>query len=447
LTEITSTLWDELIAGVRAQRPELSTEVLAEIRPGSIAGGELAVYVDSSDLLDALKLRYTKVFVETLQSLTGHLIGVRFVGDSTNVESLKEAANLEMSQAFQLPTPSAPLNEENVFDNLVVGPCNRLAHAACLAVCDSPGRTYNPMFIHGNSGLGKTHLLQACCWRISNRNPDAQILYLSCEAFINDFIEAVEEGRLHSFRYRYRHIDLLVIDDIHFLAKHEQTQDEFFHTFNTLYQTHRQIIVSADVPPSGITSVEERLITRFNWGLVARVEEPCFETRVAILRKKSRLRAVSLPEDVIAFIASRIDPNPRALEGAVVTLRGMSSAADRPIDLEMAQELFGERPAGQHDVSVDAILEAVIARFDVRLGDLQGRSRSRSFTLPRQVCMYLIYAKTRHSLKEIGGYFGGRDHTTVLHACRTIKNLSERDPDFRSTLGDLEDQLMREASK
>lgn len=333
------------------------------------------------------------------------------------------------------PHEQLRLNPSYTFDNFVVAPSNRLAHAACVAVCEAPGKAYNPLFLHGTVGLGKSHLLQAICHRLLDREGRINILYLSCESFINQFIASVERGEIEDFRYRYRHLDVLVIDDVHFLADKERTQEEFFHTFNTLYQSQRQVILSSDSPPHEIPHLEERLVSRFKWGLVARLDRPSFETRVAIVAKKARIRGVELPDEVIRYVARIIDTNVRELEGAVTRIAAQSSLTKVPITLEMAREVLADAlPREPRLVSVPAIIDAVTRRFGVRISDLQGKKRNKSVTLPRQICMHLARRLTKLSLEEIGGYFGGRDHTTVLHAERKIEDALKGDAELRGTI-------------
>jgi chromosomal replication initiator protein len=291
-------------------------------------------------------------------------------------------------------------------------------------------------------GLGKTHLLQAVCQRLLERHDEARILYLSCDSFINQFINAIETGDMNQFRFRYRNVDMLVIDDIHFLAGRDRTQEEFFHTFNTLYQQHKQIILSADCPPSEIPELEERLVSRFNWGLVARIEKPCYETRLAILQKKARMRGLALPEDVICYIAAKVENNTRELEGAITKLQGMSLIQDGRIDLELAKAALGETAtAEQKRITIQQIFDAVTKYYNVKMSDLQSKKRHKSVAFPRQVCMYLARRHTRYSLEEIGGYFGGRDHTTVLHAERKIGGDVNNDREIARQLTSLENQL------
>jgi len=336
------------------------------------------------------------------------------------------------------------LNPLYTFDNFVTGPCNRLAHAAALAVSEMPGRAYNPLFIHASVGLGKSHLLQAVCHRLLQTRPDTAATYLSCEDFVNRFITAIERGRAEDFRYRFRHLDILVIDDIHFLADKDRTQEEFFHTFNTLYQAQKQVILSSDSPPHEIPSVEQRLVSRFKWGLVVRVDQPSYETRVAIVRKKAKLRGQSLPEEVIQHIATVVDTNNRELEGAVVRVLGYASLCNRQVDLALAKEALRDLVgAAERTFTIQNIVDAVLSRYNSRLSDLQSKRRAQSVTMPRQVCMYLARRLTNQSLEEIGAFFGGRDHTTVLHAERKIQRLVNHDPAFRGLVEAIERDARR----
>jgi chromosomal replication initiator protein len=340
------------------------------------------------------------------------------------------------------PHEQLRLNPNNTLDNFVVAPNNRLAHAAGTAVCDAPGQAYNPLFLHGTVGLGKTHLLQAICQRLLQRRSDVHILYLSCESFVNQFIASVERGELEQFRYRYRHVDVLVIDDIHFLADKERTQEEFFHTFNTLYQAQRQVILSSDSPPHEIPHLEERLVSRFKWGLVARLDKPSFETRVAIVAKKAKLRGVEIPDDVIAFIARTVDTNIRELEGAVTRVGAQVQLGGGPITLETAREVLSDvMPRRPREVTVPEIIASVVKRYGVRVADLQSKKRNKSISTPRQVAMYLSRRLTKLSLEEIGGYFGGRDHTTVLHADRKIEELAGEETELKSMLASLTEEI------
>jgi len=312
-----------------------------------------------------------------------------------------------------------------------------LAHAAAIAIAEAPGKSYNPLFIHSSVGMGKTHLLQACSHQIKAANPHLNILYLSCENFVNEFIAAVERGELESFRYSYRHVDVLAIDDIHFLANKERTQEEFFHTFNTLYHSQKQIVLSSDSPPREIPSLEERLVTRFKWGLVAKIEPPELETRIVIVYMKAKLLNRKIPQDVVEYIASNVTTNIRELEGAVVRVLGISALTNRPLDLKLVRETLKEARVPRPRVGITDIQAAVAEYFNLKVADLQGKRRLRSIAFPRQICMYLAKELTSLSLVEIGGYFGGRDHTTVLYAIDKIKKSIERDPSLVETISGL----------
>jgi chromosomal replication initiator protein len=309
------------------------------------------------------------------------------------------------------------LNEDYVFDNFVRGPSNQLANAAAVAVADAPAQAYNPLFLHGSVGLGKTHLLQAICQSVLQRRPDTRILYLSCETFVNQFISSVEAGDLEDFRYRYRHVDMLLIDDIHFLAKKERTQEEFFHTFNTLYNSKKQIVLSCDSPPREIPTLEDRLVSRFKWGLVTQIEEPDHETRVSIVRRKAERRGAALPEGVGELIADNIATNVRELEGAVLRVLGYASLTGKALTMDLAREALRDviQPK-ERKVTIETILRTVSDHYGVKASEITGKRRHKSISLPRQVCMYLARRLTEYSLVEIGGQFGGRDHTTVIYA-------------------------------
>ncbi len=332
------------------------------------------------------------------------------------------------------------LNEDYVFEHFVVGPSNQLAHAASLAVANAPAQAYNPLFLHGSVGLGKTHLQHAICARVLAKKPEAKIIYLSCETFVNQFISAVEAGDMEDFRYRYRHVDMLLIDDIHFLARKERTQEEFFHTFNTLYNSRKQIVLSSDSPPREIPTLEDRLVSRFKWGLVTEIEQPDHETRVAIVRQKAERRGTTLPDGIAELIADNISTNVRELEGAVLRVIGYASLSGKPLTLDVAREALRDvvQPK-ERKVTIETILRTVAEHFGVKSSEITGKRRHKSISLPRQVCMYLARHLTEYSLVEIGGQFGGRDHTTVIYANEKIA----RELELRPRLKEDMDQIVR----
>ena len=357
---------------------------------------------------------------------------------------LMEPRVIVTSHSRNVPTryDSLVVNPDYNFRNFVVGPGNRMAHAAAMAIAANPGRVYNPFFVHAGVGLGKTHLLQAICLQIAETNPDARMYYTSCEGFVTQFFESVQHGEMADFRHRFRDVDVLVIDDIHFLAKRESSQEEFFNTFNALFQANKQIILSCDAPPEDIPELEERLVSRFKWGLVTKIDPPIFETRASILKTKAAIRGLTLTDDVACFIASRINTNIRELEGAIVKLHIQSTVEGRPIDLALAKEALGDHAAEpKGEPTLDAVIGAVTEFYNVRVAELQSKGRQRSIVLPRQVCMYLARKCTHRSLAEIGGFLGGRDHTTVMHAVDTIERKRQTQDDFDHIVRSLEERI------
>ncbi len=359
------------------------------------------------------------------------------------------ARTLAFTYKLQAPGPDvrdAPaLNENYTFKQFVIGPSNRLAHAAATAVSENLHTAYNPLFIHSAVGLGKTHLLQAICHKLLARAEKPLIAYISCEDFVNLFMSAVQGGDIDSFRHRFRHADVFVVDDVHFLTSRERTQEEFFHTFNTLYNAGRQIIVSSDSAPPEIPKIEERLLSRFKWGLVAEIEPPTYETRLEIIRRKALMRGHELPTEVAQILASRMTTNVREMEGAVLKLIGYASLLGRAIDTGLAEEVLRGTMSAQlaQQVSMDEVLAAVTTHFKVSLSALQSEVRSRSLVFPRQVAMYLGRQLTSLSLEETGSYLGGRDHSTVKHACDKIHRLLATDAQLRATMRLLKRWILR----
>ncbi|MCH7545265.1 MAG: chromosomal replication initiator protein DnaA [Planctomycetes bacterium] len=424
-----------------------------DIEPLEISGGTLRLLVKEPVQLKYLQRCCVEQFTEAAQSVTGRLLAVRFVGDADLVESHPaprddsinpEFVNGDSTDRGLLSSDDDMLiSPDYSFDNFIVGPGNRLAHAASYAVAQKPGRAYNPLFIHGGVGLGKTHLLQAICQLAIRHRPSMRIYYVSCNGFMTQFLDAVQAGLMAQFRHRFRNVDILVIDDIHDLSKRDRTQEEFFHTFNSLYQTGRQIILSSDALPNEIPDLEERLTSRFNCGLVARIEKPCYETRVAIVKNKSNLRNLDLPDDVASYIAAKIDSNIRELEGAITKIQGLALISNTPINLDLAKQAIGE-PTGSSqsaNPTIQEIIDAITGYYDVKLTDLLSKRRHKSIALPRQIGMWLARKHTRFSLEEIGSYFGGRDHTTVMHAIRMIDSKRERDNTLDMDVTRLEDQI------
>jgi chromosomal replication initiator protein len=435
---VSDRIWSDILGTLRHQQPALYRPWFNTLQPAGIDNGVIELGTATADQHLYLQQHCRTALGEAARSVTGRLVTFTL---------LPPPAAPEPRLTFEEDTEHLVLDPDYTFDGFVTGPCNRLAHAACQAAADRPGQVYNPLFIHGDVGLGKTHLLQAACHHIRSRQPDARILYISCETFTNHFVEAIERGAMHQFRYRYRHVDALVIDDIQFLAARERSREEFFHTFNTLFQSRKQIVLSADESPRDIPSLEDRLISRFSWGLVARIELPCLETRMAILQKKAKLRCADIPEDVLHYVAASVESNTRELEGALTRILAIAEQYGGRVDLEIARQATGMNGrTPKRAISISAILDLVTHRYNVRLADLQGKRRNRSLAFPRQVCMYLARDLTRLSLGEIGGHFGGRDHTTVLHAVRTIQAHRERDSQLETDLIEMTEMLRRSAA-
>ena len=435
---------EKLLAFIREQDPGACRHWFEEIQPIECVDGVLTLFVDEPVRLKYLERCCCEQFTRAARSTMSDVTTVRFVDEHQPGAELVNGDVTSGGFTHSGYEEDMLLSPNHTFDNFVVGPDNRLAHAASVAVSKKPALAYNPLFIHGGVGLGKTHLLQAICRTSMENHPSLRIYYTSCNGFMTQFLDAVQEGGLSSFRHRFRSYDLLVIDDIHDLSKRGPSQEEFFHTFNSLYQAGRQIVLSSDAPPNDIPELEERLISRFNCGLVANVERPCYETRVAIIKSKARIRNLTLPDDVSSYIAAKIDTNIREIEGAITKLEGLSLVNNSPINLSLAKKAIGERSRsrGKNQLSIQGIIEAITSYFDLKLADLLSKRRNKSIALPRQIGMYLARKHTRFSLEEIGGYFGGRDHTTVMHAVRTIDQRRSSDARLDRDLIRLEELLV-----
>jgi chromosomal replication initiator protein len=336
-------------------------------------------------------------------------------------------------------------NPKNTFDTFVVGPNNNFAYAAAKAVAESPGKAYNPLFLYGGVGLGKTHLLQAIGQHVAASKKGARVAYVSSEKFTNEYIEAIQNNKLVAFRKKYRQSEVLLIDDIQFLAGKERIQEEFFHTFNALHESHKQIVLTCDRPASEIQGLEQRLVSRFEWGQTADVQAPDVETRLAILKKKAQLMNVTLPDEIINFLATRIRTNIRRLEGALIRVASFASLTGKKLTVEVVEGLLREilHEEGRQTISIEVIQKKVAEHFDIRLADMTSKRRPENIAFPRQIAMYLSRQMTESSLNTIGEAFGGRDHGTVLHAYRLVKDRMDVDPNVRHVVGYLEKQLIR----
>ncbi|MGH9930243.1 MAG: chromosomal replication initiator protein DnaA [Pyrinomonadaceae bacterium] len=348
-----------------------------------------------------------------------------------------------LATARQILDPA--LNSKYTFDNFVVGSCNQFAHAASVAVAEAPGKTYNPLYLYGGVGLGKTHLMHACGHAIKQRNPHLTVSYLSSERFMNELINSIRYDKTQSFREQYRSVDVLLIDDIQFMAGKERTQEEFFHTFNTLYEQQKQIVISSDCPPREIPTLEERLHSRFEWGLIADLEPPDLETKVAILKRKAEALGFLIPDDVAMFIATRVKNNVRELEGSLIRLVAISSLRGIPVSKELAKDAIRNIASEEEPgvITIEQIQKVVAANYKLTVDRLVSRSNSQQVAFPRQIAMYLCKKLTKHSYPEIGRAFGGKHHTTVIHSCEKINLLSATDALFHKRLLNLSEGLQK----
>ena len=363
----------------------------------------------------------------------------------SRVEQSSEPPQARIQEKESEAASNHGMNPRNSFETFVVGSNNQFAHAAALAVAQSPAKTYNPLFIYGGVGLGKTHLMQAIGQQVMDRKKNFKVMYLSSEKFTNEFIDAIQHNTLVKFRKRYRQSDVLLIDDIHFLAGKERSQEEFFHTFNTLFDGRKQIVLSSDRPASEITNLEQRLVSRFEWGLTAELQPPDIETRMAILRKKAQALHVQLAQEVLDFLAQRVRSNVRRLEGALMRVASFVSLSGREISRETVEQLLRDilQEEAKKTVTIDQIQKKVAEHFDVRLADMTSKRRPANIAFPRQVAMYLARRHTKASLNEIGDAFGGRDHGTVLHACKTVCVRMQKEDQVRQLILLLDTQLER----
>jgi chromosomal replication initiator protein len=336
-------------------------------------------------------------------------------------------------------------NPKNTFDTFVVGANNNFSYAAAKAVAEAPGKSYNPLFLYGGVGLGKTHLLHAIGQHVSGTRKGSRVAYVSSEKFTNEYIDGIQNNQLAKFRKKYRQTDVLLIDDIQFLAGKERIQEEFFHTFNALHEAHKQIVLTCDRPASEIQGLENRLVSRFEWGLVTDLQPPDIEMRLAILNKKAQLMSVVLPDEVINFLATRIRTNIRRLEGALIRVVSYASLTGKKLSIEVVESLLREilHEEGRQTISIEVIQKKVAEHFDIRLADMTSKRRPENIAFPRQIAMYLSRQMTESSLNTIGEAYGGRDHGTVLHACRLVKDRMEVDPNVRQVVNYLEKQLLR----
>jgi len=410
----------------------------------NVQGNTMVVEVQNQFNQDILSTRYLPLIKNSALQILNKEYEFEFV--LPNLSKTQDLEKLSLKQKEKLQDPlntQSNLNPRYTFDTFVVGNSNRLAHAAALAVAEAPAKAYNPLFIYGGVGLGKTHLMHSIAHYIAAKNSNSKILYASSEKFTNELINSIRDDKNEAFRNKYRNIDVLLIDDIQFVVGKERTQEEFFHTFNTLHDANKQIIISSDRPPKEIETLEERLRSRFEWGLIADIQPPDLETRIAILRKKAELEGLSVPEDILLFIAKTIISNIRELEGALNRIIAFSSLANRPITVELAYEALKDLISRDKPkvITSEYIQEVVAEHFHLRPEEFKSSKRTRSISYPRQIAMYLSRKLTDLSLPKIGKKFGGRDHTTIIHGYEKISKEMKTDIELTQTINELEKKI------
>jgi chromosomal replication initiator protein len=438
-------LWQHTLAELRERLGKQNFETwIKPIRFREQQGNEIRLDVPNKFFRDWVMDHFIGPIEEALGSTASHEIKV-CLNVNQDLQSQDVSARSERKLERERERPHRTGNNliaKYTFENFVIGASNQFAHAASMAVANQPGEHYNPLFIYGGVGLGKTHLVNAIGHRAAARRSGLTVVYLSSESFMNELIGSLRRDRMDEFKTKFRNVDLLILDDVQFIAGKERTQEEFFHTFNSLYESHKQIVITSDKFPKEIPGLEDRLRNRFEWGLIADIQPPDMETRVAILQKKAETEAVQLPHDVAIFLASNIDSNVRELEGSLTRLGAFSSLTRSTITVELAKEVLRNTLKGaQREVTVESIQKTICDYYNIKLGDLKAKRRTKNIAFPRQVAMYLCRKYTETSFPAIGDKFGGRDHSTVIHASKTIEKKIKEDPYMQTTIEKLERNL------
>jgi len=440
-------LWNAALANIekKISKPSFDTW-LKSTKAHSLQGNLLVITAPNEFARDWLEERYSQLISEILYEITGEELSVKFIIPQNQNESENDVAlppKKVKRDEDHGDFPQGILNQKYTFDTFVIGSGNRFAHAASLAVAEAPAKAYNPLFIYGGVGLGKTHLMHAIGHYVLDHNPAAKVVYLSSEKFTNEFINSIRDNKAENFRNKYRNVDILLIDDIQFLAGKESTQEEFFHTFNALHEESKQIIISSDRPPREIPTLEDRLRSRFEWGLITDITPPDLETRIAILRKKAKAEGLDIPNEVMLYIANQIDSNIRELEGALIRVVAYSSLINKDINADLAAEALKDIiPSSKPKViTIHEIQKVVGEHYSIKLEDFKAKKRTKSVAFPRQIAMYLSRELTDYSLPKIGEEFGGRDHTTVIHAHEKISKLLQSDSTLQKQMKELHELL------
>ena len=440
-------IWAKTLETIKSELSEVSFNTwIKSCEPISISADTITISVPNSFTQDILDKRYKDLVANSIEVVCSKLYKIEFViaSEAFEKEEIKDTSSNSSSKSIVVNDEmSSTLNPTYTFNSFVIGNSNRFAHAASLAVAESPAKAYNPLFIYGGVGLGKTHLMHAIGHYILDNNPSAKVVYVSSEKFTNELINAIKDDKNEDFRNKYRNVDVLLIDDIQFIAGKERTQEEFFHTFNALHDANKQIILSSDRPPKEIPTLEDRLRSRFEWGLIADIQVPDFETRMAILKKKADVENLNVANEVMGYIATKIKSNIRELEGALIRIIAYSSLTNREVTVDLASEALKDiisKKQGKH-ITIDIIQDVVSSYFNLRVEDLKSQRRTRNVAYPRQIAMYLSRKLTDMSLPKIGEEFGGRDHTTVIHAYEKISENLKTDDSLQHTINDITKKL------
>ena len=444
-----NTLWEKTLNIIKGELTEVSFNTwIKSCEPLYISDNTIKISVPNSFTQDILEKRYKDLVINSIEAACSKTYNLQFliaseIQEETELENQKKETKKDTISVTVNDEMSSTLNPKYTFDSFVIGNSNRFAHAASLAVAESPAKAYNPLFIYGGVGLGKTHLMHAIGHYILRFNPNAKVVYVSSEKFTNELINAIKDDKNEEFRTKYRSLDVLLIDDIQFIAGKERTQEEFFHTFNTLYEANKQIILSSDRPPKEIPTLEDRLRSRFEWGLIADIQAPDFETRMAILKKKADVEKLNVPNEVMVYIATKIKSNIRELEGALIRIVAYSSLTNREITVDLASEALKDIISNKQNktITIDLIQDVVSTYFNLRVDDLKSQRRTRNVAHPRQIAMYLSRKLTDMSLPKIGEEFGGRDHTTVIHAYEKISESLNNDESLENTINAITKKL------
>lgn len=448
-----SDLWEKILNIIKAELTEVGFNTWIKcIEPIKISQDTIFLSVPNDFTKGILEARYKDLISNAIKLVSSKKYEVTFLLSSDEIiKDIQNQSNTinERDKRRIKDTPeeflTSALIPKYTFDTFVIGNSNRFAHAASLAVAEAPAKAYNPLFIYGGVGLGKTHLMHAIGHYILQENPNAKVVYVSSEKFTNELINSIKDDKNVEFRNRYRNVDVLLVDDIQFIAGKERTQEEFFHTFNTLHESNKQIIISSDRPPKDIPTLEDRLRSRFEWGLIADIQPPDFETRIAILKKKADVENLNIPNDVMVYIANKIQSNIRELEGALIRVVAFSSLTNKEINVDLASEALKELISNRNSkqITINLIQDVVSSYYNLRIDDFKSKRRTRNVAFPRQIAMYLARKLTDLSLPKIGEEFGGRDHTTVIHAYEKINREVDEDESLKDTIDDLTKKLQQ----